>query len=141
MLVPGAHVMRGAPSRFPAGGGRRTTDDMTPADLARTIDHTILKPEAMPRDVHRVVAEAIEHGFASVCVAPVFVKNVATMLRASDRAGQVLTSTVCGFPHGTSKPTIKAIEATSAIKAGERIDLAIDPAKLHFFNLQTHAAL
>jgi deoxyribose-phosphate aldolase len=91
---------------------------MTPADLARTIDHTILKPEAAPRDVHRVVAEAIEHGFASACVAPVFVRNVATMLRASDRAGQVFTCTVCGFPHGTSKPTIKAIEATSAIKDG-----------------------
>ena len=36
---------------------------------------------------------------------------------------------------------VAKFEATSAIKPGERIDLAIDPAKLHFFNVQTHAAL
>jgi deoxyribose-phosphate aldolase len=91
---------------------------MTADDLARTIDHTILKPEASAPEVHKVVAEAIEHGFASVCVAPVWVKRVATMLRGTGRAGQVLTCTVCAFPHGTSKATVKAIEATSTIKDG-----------------------
>jgi deoxyribose-phosphate aldolase len=91
---------------------------MTPADLARTIDHTILKPEASAPEVHKIVAEAIEHGFASVCVAPVWVNRVATMLRGSTRSREVLTCTVCAFPHGTSKPTVKAIEATSTIKDG-----------------------
>ena len=87
---------------------------MTAAELAARIDHTILKPEALPPEVHKVVAEAIEHRFASVCVAPVWVKQVATMLQGSG----VLTCTAVGFPHGTSKPTVKAIEATSTIKDG-----------------------
>jgi deoxyribose-phosphate aldolase len=87
---------------------------MTPTDLARRIDHTILKPEATSAEVHRIVAEAIEHGFASVCVAPIWVSRVATMLKGSG----VPTCTVVAFPHGTSKSTVKAIEATSSIKDG-----------------------
>ena len=87
---------------------------MTAADLARRIDHTILKPEASSAEVHKIVAEAIEHRFASVCVAPIWVSRVATMLRGSG----VLTCTVCGFPHGSNKSTIKAIESSSTIKDG-----------------------
>lgn len=95
---------------------------LTPTDLARRMDHTILKPEATAADVDKVIAEAIQHQFASVCVAPVWVTRVSTALRGSGRGavgqGGVKTCTVVGFPHGTSKPTIKAIEATSAIKDG-----------------------
>jgi deoxyribose-phosphate aldolase len=87
---------------------------MTPAELASKIDHTILKPEALSPEVHKVVAEAMEHQFASVCVAPAWVAKVATMLRGSG----VLTCTVAAFPHGTSKPIHKAIEATGLIKDG-----------------------
>ena len=87
---------------------------MTTQDLASRIDHTILKPEATAPEVHKVAAEAMEHRFASVCVAPAWLAKVATMLRGSE----VLACTVVGFPHGTSKPTIKAIEATSSIKDG-----------------------
>src|SRR4029453_7539799 len=81
---------------------------MTASELAGKIDHTILKPEATAPEVHRVVAEAIEHRFATVCVAPAWLRNVATMLRGSG----VKACTVIGFPHGTNKSTIKAIEAT-----------------------------
>jgi deoxyribose-phosphate aldolase len=87
---------------------------MTPAELAAKIDHTLLKPEALPSDIHRLIAEAIEHRFAAVCVAPVFVAKAAIELRGSG----VALCTVVSFPHGTSKPTIKAIEATSAVKDG-----------------------
>src|SRR5687768_10148375 len=87
---------------------------MTSAELASRIDHTILKPEATSAEVQRVVAEAMQHRFASVCVAPVWVKRVATMLQSSG----VPACTVVGFPHGTSKSTVKAIEATSSIKDG-----------------------
>jgi deoxyribose-phosphate aldolase len=93
---------------------------ITPTDLAARIDHTILKPEASALDVHRVATEATLYNFAAVCVAPVWVSKVAMLLRGSG----VRTCTVVGFPHGTSKPTIKAIEATSSIKDGaDEVDI------------------
>ena len=89
-------------------------------ELASRIDHTILKPEAGSAEVHRVATEAIQLGCASVCVAPVWVRRVATMLRDSGRH----VCTVVGFPHGTSKSTVKAIEATSVVKDGaDEIDV------------------
>src|SRR5688500_1523327 len=95
---------------------------MTSQDLASRIDHTLLKPDATTADVHRLVTEAIRHNFASVCVAPVFVARVAQMLRAEN--ARIPCCAVIGFPHGTSKSTVKAIEATSAIKDGaEEIDV------------------
>ncbi len=93
---------------------------MTAAELAARIDHTILKPEAMTGDVDQVVDEAIGYRFASVCVAPPYVSHVSRRLRGSG----VKTCTVIGFPNGTHKPTIKAIEATSTIKDGaDEIDV------------------
>jgi deoxyribose-phosphate aldolase len=93
---------------------------MTPLELASKIDHTILKPEAGSAEVHKIVAEAIEHRFASVCVAGHWVARVAAALRGSG----VKTCAVASFPHGASKSTIKAIEATSCIKDGaDEIDV------------------
>jgi deoxyribose-phosphate aldolase len=95
---------------------------MTAAELASRIDHTILKPEASSAEVHRAVTDAMQLGCATVCVAPVWVGRVATMLRGQPVATGVCT--VVGFPHGTSKPTVKAIEATSSIKDGaDEIDV------------------
>ncbi len=87
---------------------------MNPRDLARVIDHTILKPEALSGDIDKIVAEAREHGFASVCVAPAWVARVAGALRGTE----VATCAVVGFPHGTGKAVVKAIEASSVIKDG-----------------------
>ncbi len=93
---------------------------MDSRELANRIDHTILKPETTAPEVHRVVAEAMQYGFASVCVAPIWIARVATMLRGSG----VRTCAVVSFPHGASKPTVKAIEATSSIKDGaDEIDV------------------
>lgn len=89
--------------------------------LAAQIDHTILNPEAPESAVLAVAQEAIEHRFASVCVAPAWVRKVAESV-----AGQVKICSVVGFPHGTSKSTVKAIEATAAAKDGAReIDMVI----------------
>jgi deoxyribose-phosphate aldolase len=87
---------------------------MTAQELASRVDHTILKPEATAPEVHQIVTEALKYRFASACVAPVWVAKVAEQLRGSP----VATCTVVGFPHGTSKPTVKAIEATAAVKDG-----------------------
>lgn len=77
---------------------------------------SIVRADAMPADVHRAVTEAIQGGFGGVVVAPVYVPRVAAMLRSE--ASPIELTTVVGFPNGTSKPTIKAIEATSTIKDG-----------------------
>jgi deoxyribose-phosphate aldolase len=87
---------------------------MTSAQLTSRIDHTLLKPEATPPEIHRLIAEGIQQRFAAVCIAPAFVAKAAVELRGSG----VALCTVISFPHGTSKPTIKAIEATSAVKDG-----------------------
>jgi deoxyribose-phosphate aldolase len=97
---------------------------MTRTELAARIDHTILRPEATSAEVHRVATEAMQGGFASVCVAPVWVGRVAMMLR--DFHPSTCVCTVVGFPHGTAKSTVKAIEATSTIKDGaDEIDVVV----------------
>lgn len=95
---------------------------MTAAELASRIDHTILKPEASSAEVHRVATEAMQLGCASVCIAPAWVGRVATMVRG--QGGGTAVCAVVGFPHGTNKSTVKAIEATSTIKDGaDEIDV------------------
>lgn len=82
--------------------------------IASYIDHTILAAHATPDAVDAVVGEAVEHGFASVCVNGLFIKRVASVL-----TGQApKTCGVAGFPLGAMKPTVKAIEATSLVKDG-----------------------
>ncbi|MEM6258315.1 MAG: deoxyribose-phosphate aldolase [Planctomycetota bacterium] len=83
-------------------------------NIASMIDHTILKAEATRDDVMRLCDEALEHGFASVCVSGVFVPNVREKLAGSE----VKTCAVAGFPLGAMKPMVKAIEATSLVKDG-----------------------
>lgn len=78
------------------------------------IDLAILKPDALPADVHKVATDVVQQGYAGIVVAPVYVARVVTMLHSS---GATVTAAV-SYPHGTSKPTVKAIEATSCIKDG-----------------------
>ena len=82
--------------------------------IASIIDHTILKAEATRDDVMRLCDEALEHGFASVCVNGCFVKDVREKLAGSN----VKACAVAGFPLGAMKPMVKAIEATSLVKDG-----------------------
>jgi deoxyribose-phosphate aldolase len=93
---------------------------MTRNELAARIDHTILKPETTVGEVDKVVTEAIQYGFASVCVAPIWVPHVVRQLRGSG----VMSCSVAGFPHGTGKSTVKAIEGASSVKDGaEEVDV------------------
>jgi len=94
-----------------------------PGDLARYIDHTLLKPGATEEQVMNLCAEAREYNFRSVCVNPTWVPLAAELLRGSD----VLTCTVVGFPLGANEPEIKAMEARRAIRNGAReIDMVIN---------------
>ena len=94
-----------------------------PGDLARYIDHTLLKANSTEEQVRNLCAEAREHSFRSVCVNPIWVSLAAELLRGSD----VLTCTVVGFPLGANEPEIKAMEARRAIRNGAReIDMVIN---------------
>jgi len=98
-----------------------------PADVARYIDHTILKPDATRTMIDRMVAEAREHSFRSVCVNPCWVRVVSDGLRGSG----VLTCSVVGFPLGANTPDIKGMEARKAIRDGAReIDMVINVGRL-----------
>lgn len=87
---------------------------MTADELARKVDHSLLHPQASEADITRLADQARKYRCAAVCVAPVWVRHVSRYLADSD----VRICAVVGFPHGTSKPTMKAIEAINAIKDG-----------------------
>jgi len=94
-----------------------------PGDLARYIDHTLLKPNATEEQIRKLCAEALEFTFRSVCVNPTWVALASSLLRGSE----VLTCTVVGFPLGANEPAIKAMEARRAIRNGAReIDMVIN---------------
>ena len=93
------------------------------SDIAGYIDHTLLKPEASRADILKICEEALKFGFASVCVNPWNVAQVAELLRGSD----VRVCTVVGFPLGATLPQVKIFEAEEAIKLGaQEIDMVIN---------------
>jgi len=95
----------------------------TARDLAAMIDHTLLKPEATKDQIVKLCEEAVEFGFASVCINPTYVSLAADLLRNTP----VKVCTVVGFPLGASTPLVKAVEARDAIAAGAReIDMVIN---------------
>lgn len=90
------------------------------AELARMIDHTLLKTDATQADVAALVAEARELGAYSVCVSP-------NMLPIQAELGDVLVATVCGFPSGKHTAQVKAFEAAQAVANGaDEVDMVID---------------
>lgn len=98
-------------------------DAATAHDWASLIDHTLLKPEASESDIKKLCNEAIEFGFASVCVNPSWVKRAAEFLRGST----VPVCTVIGFPLGATLPDVKAYEARRSIFNGAReVDMVIN---------------
>jgi deoxyribose-phosphate aldolase len=91
-------------------------------ELARYIDHTLLKPEATPEQVVRLCQEALDYHCASVCVNPVYVPVAADILEGSD----VEVCTVIGFPLGATSTAAKVCEAQLAIGQGAtEIDMVI----------------
>ncbi len=102
-------------------GGPNACD--LPTDIAGSIDHTLLKPDATEAQVIKLCAEAREYKFAAVCVNPIWVQTVA---RELSRSG-VATCAVVGFPLGATHPETKALEARRAIRDGAReIDMVIN---------------
>jgi deoxyribose-phosphate aldolase len=84
--------------------------------IAARIDHTLLKAEGTSDQVAKLCAEALEHGFASVCVNGAFVGHVAGLLH---KPGSVVKAcAVAGFPLGAMTASSKAAEAAELVKLG-----------------------
>ena len=94
-----------------------------PLDMARYIDHTLLKPDATAAEIDQLCREAEQYHFASVCINPTWVKRAAENLRGSS----VPVCTVIGFPLGANTPEIKAMEARRALRDGAReVDMVLN---------------
>lgn len=95
---------------------------ITIAQFARMIDHTLLKNTAIRKDIELLCSEALEHGFASVCVHPFYVGMCSSILHKSS----IKVCTVIGFPHGMHRTGVKIAETRQAIHDGaQEIDMVI----------------
>ena len=96
---------------------------MKSSELAKYIDHTLLKPEASAEQIKKVCAEAREYHFASVCVNPSRIALVAEELKGTD----VTPCCVVGFPLGAIPSESKAAETAVCVKNGAgEIDMVIN---------------
>lgn len=91
--------------------------------VLKTIDHTLLKPDATTEQIKKVCDEAKQYGFASVCVNPSNIAYVAQQLAGSS----VSPCCVVGFPLGATMPEVKAFETKRCIAVGAtEIDMVIN---------------
>jgi deoxyribose-phosphate aldolase len=92
-------------------------------EIAKMIDHTLLKADAKKEEIEKLCEEAKEHHFASVCVNPTWVSLSSSLLEGTD----VKVCTVIGFPLGANTPEVKAFEAQNAISNGAtEVDMVIN---------------
>ncbi len=99
-------------------------------NIAKLIDHTLLKPTATENDIKKLCDEAKTYGFSSVCIHPFFIKTVKKFLSKSD----IKVITVIGFPLGMTLLRTKIFEAMEAVLMGaDELDLVINlgEAKAH----------
>lgn len=95
---------------------------ITKEELAKYIDHTLLKSDAKTNDIEKLCDEADNYNFASVCINPCYVKYCAEKLKDSN----VKVCTVIGFPLGANTTGIKKAEVVQAIKDGaDELDMVI----------------
>ncbi|MCK4303476.1 MAG: hypothetical protein KAY24_04495, partial [Candidatus Eisenbacteria sp.] len=108
-------------------------------ELARMIDHTLLRPEATAGQIRALCQETSTYGFASVCIHPLWVPlatetlagtnpphNAPTQDAGRATGGGLAVCTVVGFPHGAQPADVKAFEAELAVRQGAgEIDMVI----------------
>jgi len=93
-------------------------------ELASTLDHTLLKPDATEQAIISLCEEAAEHSFATVCVNPCWVKLAAKQLQGAEQVG---ITTVVGFPLGAASSASKAMETKQAVEDGAtEIDMVLN---------------
>lgn len=100
---------------------------MSPRDLARHIDHTLLRPEARAEDIRKLCAEAREHHFWSVCVNASRVILAASLLEDTD----VKVAAVVGFPLGATEGDAKRFETEMVVDLGaQEVDVVLNIGRL-----------
>jgi deoxyribose-phosphate aldolase len=100
---------------------------MTAAELARFIDHTVLKPDARAQDIEKLCAEALEFHFAAACVNGSRVALARHLLEGSD----VKVAAVVGFPLGAMDADTKRYETEAALDSGaQEIDVVLNVGRL-----------
>jgi deoxyribose-phosphate aldolase len=100
-----------------------SVETLTERQIAKTIDHSLLRPELDDAFVEAGCRLAAEYDVASVCVRPVDVRRAAAILAGGD----VKVGTVIGFPHGSSTTATKVFEAHRALEDGAtELDMVID---------------
>ena len=105
----------------------KTYRGYTLEQVAKTIDHSILKPDFTDGDVRAGAELALKYNTASYCIRPMDVASAAEILAGSD----VHVCTVIGFPHGSSTTAVKEFETADAIKNGAvEIDMVINVSAL-----------
>lgn len=101
-------------------------DHVTAADIAGTIDHSLLRPDITVAELREGCALAKEYHCVSVCVRPSDLPIVTEELKGSS----VLVTTVAAFPHGTSTPQTKVFETIDAIEKGAvEVDVVMNYAR------------
>jgi len=98
----------------------------TKEQVAKTIDHAVLKPDQTEADLEQNAKMCIENGVFSMCVKPCDIKMAAELLKDSD----VKVSCVLSFPHGADATPVKAFQAKQAIEDGtDEIDMVMNIGK------------
>jgi deoxyribose-phosphate aldolase len=116
------NIVHNGASRVTAGIGIEAAGGIE-TDLAKYIDHTLLKPEATKDEITKLCNEAKKYIFASVCIHPSYVPLSAKILRDS----AVKVCTVIGFPLGATSTATKAFEAEHAVREGAKeVDMVIN---------------
>ena len=93
------------------------------SDLAKYIEHTLLKQNATAQELEKLYAEAKKYNFRGVCVNPAYVKSAKEFLKGTD----VKIVTVIGFPLGANVSNVKAFEAEQSVKDGaDEVDMVIN---------------
>lgn len=96
---------------------------LSATELARYIDHTLLKPDGVLAQIEQLCAEALQYNFMAVCVNPVWVSHCVQRLQGS----QTRVATVVGFPLGATLPEVKAYEAQVTVEQGaQEVDMVIN---------------
>jgi deoxyribose-phosphate aldolase len=94
------------------------------SELAKFLEHTILKPDTTLQDVNRVCEEALRFGFGAVCIPPPFVKDARRLLGERNK---IRLATVVGFPMGYSTIAAKSEEIKRAMDDGaDDIDAVVN---------------
>ena len=105
----------------------------TRAQVLKAIDHAVLKPFATDADVLENARLCAEHGVGDLCVRPTDVKAAAEALKDSPTT----VACVVGFPHGSNRPEVKALEARLAIEDGaDELDMVMNVGKFHSGDLE-----